>query len=129
MKKFLLHWIVMVIALVVAGFLTNMVLPGQFQMRSDAGGVALLFVGVLVLSLLNATIGRVLKFMTMPLNCLTLGLASLLINAILVLVAGNLGLGFRVDNFLGAFLVSILYSAVNGILTGLLDKKEEKREE
>lgn len=77
-----------------------------------------------VFGLLNTVIKPVLKFFTLPLIWLTLGLFSLVINALMLQLtswlAGQLGLAFRVDRFfwdavLGALVVtvvSILLSAV-----------------
>ncbi len=88
---------------------------------TSAGAVVKLMIGVLVLSFLNATLGKVLKFITLPLTCITLGLFSLVVNATVLYGAAQLGLGFKItDNgpkaFLAAFLASILISFINGVL-------------
>ena len=130
MKNFLIRWVILVISLIGAAWLTNLALPGQFTVDMKAGGIVLVFLGVLVLSILNATLGRILKFLTIPLNCLTLGLFSLVVNAAMFFVAGNLGLGFKVSGFWGALVGSLLFSAINGVLGGLLirDKEEKERD-
>lgn len=86
------------------------------------------FIGAAVLALVNGTLGKILKFMTIPFNCLTLGLVSLVINALMLMIVGALGFGFKVDGFLAAFFGSILISALNGVLGGLLlpDGKDKK---
>ena len=45
--------------------------------------------GVAILALLNATLGKILKLLTLPLNCLTLGLFSLVINAIIFMIVAS----------------------------------------
>lgn len=127
MKRFLLRWILLVVSLVVASFLTGLLLPGQFEAKvGSVGDFLSLCVGVAVLSLVNATLGNLLKLVTIPLNCLTLGLVSLLINALMFLVVGNLGFGFHITTFFAALVGSVLYSAVNGVLGAFLpDKKDD----
>lgn len=80
-----------------------------------------LLLGVLVLSFLNATLGRLLKLLTLPLSCLTLGLFSLVVNAAVLWIAASLELGFKitdtgVQGFLAAFVASLLVSFINGVL-------------
>lgn len=125
MKNLLVRWVILVVSLAAAAWMTSLVLPGEFVIDTTPKGIFLCFVGVAVLSLLNATLGRVLKFMTVPLSCLTLGLFSLVINAAMFFVAGNLNLGFQVKGFVGALLGSLLFSAVNGVLGGILLKDRD----
>ena len=129
MKNLLVRWVVLVVSLVGSAFLTNLVFPGQFVVDQSPQGVMLAFVGVVVLSVLNATLGALLRLLTVPLNCLTLGLFSLVINAAMFFVAGNLGLGFKVHGVMGALVGSLLYSAINGVMGGLLVKDKEKDED
>ncbi|MBS1724075.1 MAG: phage holin family protein [Armatimonadetes bacterium] len=128
MRLLLVRWICLVVSLIVASMLTNMVLPGQFVLKvGTVPDFLQLMVGVAVLSLVNATLGNLLKLLTLPLNCLTLGLASLLINALMFLLVGNLRFGFETKGFLAALVGSLLYSAMNGVLGAFLpDKKDDK---
>ncbi len=86
----------------------------------SAADVGKLLVGVIVLGLLNATLGRVLKILTLPLRCLTLGLFSLVVNAAVLWIAAGLGLGFSVApgarGFEAAFVASLLIALINGVL-------------
>lgn len=129
MKNLLIRWVVLVVSLVGAALLTNLVFPNQIVVDQSPQGVLMAFVGVVVLSVLNATLGALLRLLTVPLNCLTLGLFSLVINAAMFFVAGNLGLGFKVQGVMGALVGSLLYSAINGVLGGLLVKDKEKDED
>ena len=127
MKRLLLRWIVLVISLLVAAALTNMLLPGKFDAKVDSASDALkLMLGVAVLCLLNATLGNILKLLTLPLNCLTLGLVSLIVNALMLLVVGNLNFGFHIDGFLAAFVGSLLFSAANAVLGAFVPDKNDK---
>jgi len=75
-------------------------------------------------------LGRVLKFITAPLNCMTLGIFSLIINAILFAAVGSMKFGFEVTNFMGALAGSILVSICNAVLGGILikDKDDEDKD-
>lgn len=129
MQKIFLKWIVLTFAVVVAGAVTSAIgLPFSVHAK-DAGDVVQLFLGSAALALVNATLGKVLKFITAPVNCLTLGIFSLVINAILLWWVGSLGFSFAVGNFLAAFVGSILISVANGVLGGILIRDKEKNEE
>jgi hypothetical protein len=63
MNRFLLKWALTVAALVLASFVAGLVVSGFKVDVSSAGAVMRLFVGVAAISVLNATLGRVLKFL------------------------------------------------------------------
>ena len=102
-----------------------------FDVRVKDGGDAVkLLVGVVVLGLLNATLGRILKILTLPLRCLTLGLFSLVVNAAILWFAASLNLGFHVASgvmgFAAAFVASLLIAFINGVLGVFLpDDKDD----
>ncbi len=68
-----------------------------------------------VLGLLNAVVKPVLVLLTLPVNILTLGLFSLVINVIILYLAAAVIPGFRIDGFWAALLFSIILSIVVGI--------------
>ncbi len=70
-----------------------------------------------VLGFVNAVIKPILIFISLPINILTLGLFTLVINGLLVLLVSLLVPGFRVDNFWWAILFSIVLSLVSFILS------------
>lgn len=128
MSNLLIRWAVLSLSLFVAASVTNLLMPGSFRLEGGWGGALQLLLGVAFLAFLNATLGRVLKFFTAPLNCLTLGLVSLLINASMLLVAGQAGLGYSIPGgFWAALVGSLILSVVNGLLGAVLlkDKDEE----
>lgn len=127
MKKILLKWLLLAISLLVASWLTSLVVKGFSISIKSVSDFLLLLVGTAILSLANATIGKLIKLLLIPLNCLTLGIVGLIVNACLFMVVGNLHMGFTVDNFISALLGSILYSAVSAVL-GVLIKDEDKKE-
>ncbi|MCU0315193.1 MAG: phage holin family protein [Fimbriimonadaceae bacterium] len=126
MTKFFLRWVILAAAVALAAWVTGLILPNQFKVQvSSVPDVFRFILGVGVLSVLNATLGQILKLASLPLNCLTLGLISLVINALMLMLAGSFNLGFSVNGFLGAFVGSILISIINGVLGGILIKSDE----
>lgn len=67
----------------------------------------------IILGFLNVFVKPLLVFFTIPITLLTLGLFLLVINAVIILLAGYLIEGFTVDGFWWALIFSILMSALN----------------
>lgn len=67
-----------------------------------------------ILGIINAILRPILLILTLPINILTLGLFTFVINAFLVMLAARLVKGFSVDNFLWALAFSLVLSLVNG---------------
>lgn len=126
MKRLIVRWIILAVSVAVAAWLTGLVVPGFAVKVETVGDAARLMLGVAALSLLNATLGKVLKLLALPLNCLTLGAFSLVINAAMLMLAGSLNMGFTVDNFWAALLGSVLLSAINGVLGAFVPDDEKK---
>jgi putative membrane protein len=76
------------------------------------------------LGLINAIIRPIVMILTLPLNILTLGLLTFVINALMVLLAARLVSGFVVVNFWWALLFSLVVSVINGILQTLIGHKK-----
>lgn len=70
-------------------------------------------VAAVVIGLINTFIKPVLIILTLPINILTLGLLTLVINALLIMLASALVPGFKVANFGWAILFSIVLFFVN----------------
>ncbi|NMC35769.1 phage holin family protein [Candidatus Beckwithbacteria bacterium] len=74
----------------------------------------------LVLGIINAILKPILLILTLPINILTLGLFTFVINAALVLLASHLISGFAVAGFFWALLFSFVVSVINSLLGSLL---------
>lgn len=112
----------MLIQLLVQGiavFLTSYILPG---VALDGYGTALLV--AIILGVLNAVIKPILLLLTLPLNILTLGLFTFVINALLIELVDYLVPGFAVGGFLNALLFSLVLSVISGILHALTNQKQ-----
>jgi putative membrane protein len=86
----------------------------QFVHGFHVRGVTAALIAALVIGLINATLGAVLKVVTFPLTVLTLGIFWLVINALMLELASALmSPAFHVDSFVAAFWGAIVLSLVN----------------
>jgi putative membrane protein len=118
MTNLLLRWVIGAAALLVVAYFV----PGV----SVSGFVSALAAAA-VIGFINATLGAVIKFFAWPLRVLTLGLVSLVINALMLMLAAALVPGFRVEGFIAAVLGSILLSVVTGAAGWLLGEGESRK--
>ncbi|HWD39136.1 MAG TPA: phage holin family protein [Fimbriimonas sp.] len=131
MRKLLLRWILLAISVFAASLVCEALNLGFETHVHSAASAFQLMIGVAVLSFLNATLGRILKFLTFPLSCITLGLFSLVINAAILYMAAQLDLGFHIKHdglrgFIDAFIASLLIAFINGVLGVFLpDDKDD----
>nr|WP_314289447.1 phage holin family protein [uncultured Capnocytophaga sp.] len=79
----------------------------------------------LVMAILNGFVRPILEFISLPLNLLTFGLFSFLINSVFVLVTGYIVSGFSVHGFLGALMFGTCFALAQTLAFRLLIKKEE----
>ena len=106
-KRFLQSWMINTLAVLVAVF----IVPG---IRFVNGGILTPFITSLMLGILNAFFRPLLMFFALPLLIFTLGLFSLVINALLLYLVGLiLGSYFEVDTFWSALLGAIVISIVS----------------
>ncbi len=103
------HWIITAVAIGIAAYL----IPG----------IEVTLVGALVLAvvlgIINAFLKPIISLLTLPLNVLTLGLFSLVVNALLIMLAGMLVPGFTVDGFWPAFFFAIVVALVSALFGAL----------
>ena len=107
MKPFLLRWFSTTVAVAVAVQLTGMRVDGWPALLGAA-----LFLGVI-----NAVIRPVLLLLSLPFILVTLGFFILILNALMLMLAGGLVPGFHVDGFGNAFFGAIIISLVSWVLS------------
>jgi len=107
----LLRLIINAAALFVVAYLV----PGV-QVSSILGAI----VAALVLGIANAIIKPILIVITLPIEILTLGLFTFIINAVLFWVVGHLGIGLVVRGFWPALWGSIILWLVSWALSAIL---------
>ncbi|NQU84086.1 MAG: phage holin family protein [Parcubacteria group bacterium] len=73
-------------------------------------------IAAVVIGLLNSLLRPLLILLTLPINILTLGLFTLVINAGIIMLADYLIAGFSVASFWWALLLTLLLSLANGLI-------------
>jgi len=106
--SFLINWLLSGLAIVITAYL----LPGV-----HLSGIKAALLTAIVLGLINAIIKPVLKLLTLPLTIMTMGLFSLVINALLIMLTAKLVPGFQVQGFLWALAFSLVLALVNWVLS------------
>lgn len=110
MTRLLVQWLLTAVALVVV----SEIVPG-FYVRGLGPALA----AALVIGLLNATLGLLLKIVTFPISILTLGLFLLVINGMMILLASSVVPGFHVRGmgaaFWGAVVLALLGMVIRAV--------------
>lgn len=109
----IIHWLVSVVAILIAAYL----IPGV-HLTTFMAAIIL----SVVLGIINVFVKPVIGILTLPINIVTLGLFSLVVNALLILLAGMIVQGFTVDGFWWAMLFSVVVSLVNAFFHLILPK-------
>ncbi|GAB4470368.1 MAG: phage holin family protein [Armatimonadaceae bacterium] len=123
--QLLLRWIVGAVALLITVKIAEALNIGLALKTGDAGLVSA-FIVILALTLVNAFIRPIVNLLTLPLNCLTFGLFSLVVNALMFWLVGALDLGLVVNGFLPALFGSVVLGAISGLLNLFIVRDKEK---
>ena len=105
--KLFLKWIIfsvliIFIAWIIPGISVNNFLSAMFA--------------CVIIAVINLFIKPLVQFISLPINFLTLGLFSLVINALLLMLAGAVTPGFEVNGFFSALFGSILLSLFSNLV-------------
>lgn len=122
MRRFLVRLVINAVAL----WLTTLIVAGVHVRSYGAGEVALVLTYLLValvFGIVNGVIGNLIRIVAFPLYILTLGLISLIVNALLLLLVawltGFIGFGLVIDSFWAGFWGAIVL-AIIGWLIGII---------
>jgi len=97
-----------------AVIITAYVLPG-IVVESILAAIVV----AIILGIVNTLLKPILIILTLPINILTLGLFTFIINGAIVLLTSSIVHGFHVKNLLWAILFSIIISLVSSFLNAL----------
>ena len=118
-----MSFLLRVIINAVAIWLATLVLSGLDVVGGDDASdqVAVFLVVALVFGLINAVVKPIVKLFSLPLYVLTLGLFTLVVNALMLWLTGWLSeqteYGLRIDNFGTALLGAVIISVVSLVLS------------
>ncbi|MEN6462834.1 MAG: phage holin family protein [Syntrophomonas sp.] len=111
MQGWALRWILNILAII----LTAAILPG-FELKIWGAVVGSIFLGIV-----NAIIRPVLFLLTLPLNILSLGLFTFVINGFMLWLTSVTVKGFDINGFGWAILSALLLSIISFIVSYFVD--------
>jgi putative membrane protein len=114
MKGIVIRWLILTAAILLTAYiLKGIQVDGFFSALAAAA----------ILSILNAIFRPVLIILTLPINILTLGLFTFIINGLLLMMASCAIPGFDISGFWSAFFGSIIISIVSWLLNSFVNEK------
>ena len=108
---FLIRWLVNAVAL----YLTTLIVPGVHV--TSFGGAVL---AALVLGIVNAVLRPIILVLTLPLNILTLGLFTFVVNAFMLWIVAVATHQIALTSVWAAFVGAIVLSVISFILSRLV---------
>lgn len=110
----ILRWIVNAVALLLVAYIVpGFVLAGLYPA----------LVAALILGLANAIVRPVLLLLTLPINILTLGLFTFVVNALMLWFVATIVKGFDITSFGSALLGAVILWLIGMITNALMDTK------
>jgi putative membrane protein len=119
-KPLLVAWLIIAVAIAI----TAAIVP---SVEIDGGVVALLGVALLF-GLVNALLGPVLRWLSLPLNAITFGFFAIVVNALLLAVTAGLSSSLEVGGFLAAVVAACLISLLSTLMSFGLIRVVEKQQ-
>ncbi len=113
--RFLTRWLISAISIYIIAHLSIGVTVLSFKATIIAAAI---------LGIINITIRPILIILTLPINIITLGLFTFIINGITLIITASVVDGFDVKNIFTAIIASILISIINIILTNVVGIKK-----
>ena len=108
---YIIYWAVSALAVI----LTSKLIPG-FKIS----GFWSALLAAIVIGLVNTFIWPILIFLTLPINLLTLGLFTFVINGVVIKIAAAFLTGFEVKGWIAAILGALVLSIMNAVLHYIL---------
>ena len=109
-----IRWLILTFAILITAYLIEGI---------NSSGFLAAFFAAAILGILNAFFRPILLLLTLPINILSLGLFTFVINAMLLSLVSVIIPGFEVNGFWSAVLGSLLISVVSWILTSFIDRR------
>jgi len=110
----LVRWLVLTAAIVIASYLLSGI---------EIDGFFSAFFAAAILGLLNIFFRPILFILTLPINLLTFGLFTFVINALLLKMASGVISGFQVHGFWSALFGALVISVVNWLINSFINEQ------
>jgi putative membrane protein len=114
MHGIFIRWLILTFSIIVTSYLLDGI---------HVSGFISAFFAAAILSILNAFFRPILLILTLPINILSLGLFTFVINALMLLMASGVIPGFNVSGFWSAVFGSLLISIVSWALTAFIGER------
>jgi putative membrane protein len=122
----LLRLIINAMALLVTAWIVPSIHLGAAGPHPTKNDWAALLIVALIFGIVNVVIRPIIIVLSLPLEIITLGLFTFVINAFMLLltswIAQSIGVGFRVDGFLPALVGALIITLVSFVLSRVLTK-------
>ena len=118
MSSIFVRWIILTASILVASYLIEGI---------EVKGFFSAFLAAAVLGFLNAFFRPILIILTLPINILSMGLFTFVLNGFLLMMASGVISGFEVRGFWSAVFGSLLISLVNWFLSSFLTARRRER--
>jgi len=114
LKGLLIRWLILTISIILTSYLYDGIYVASFSSALFAA---------LVLGILNALFRPILLLITLPINILTLGLFTFVINALLLKMVSGVVAGFYVHGFWSAVFGSLIISLASWLLSSFVSDR------
>jgi len=114
MNGIFIRWLTSTAAIIVTSYLLSGI---------HVDGFLAAFFAAAMLGILNALFRPIALLITLPINILTLGFFTFVINALMLKMASGVISGFDVQGFWSAILGSLMISAISWLLNSFVDKR------
>ena len=111
MNGIFLRWLILTFAIIATSYLIDGI---------QVSGFLSAFFAAAILGILNAFFRPILLILTLPVNILSLGLFTFVINALMLMIVSGVISGFKVYGFWSAVFGSLLISLVSWLLTSFI---------
>lgn len=114
MKGIFLRWLILTFSIITTSYLMDGI---------QVSGFLSAFFAAAILGILNAFFRPILLILTLPVNILSLGLFTFVINAVMLMMVSGIISGFKVYGFWSAVFGSLLISLVSWLLTSFISER------
>ena len=111
MPGLLIRWLILTASIMAASYIISGIHVSSFFSA---------FFAAAILGILNAFFRPILIILTLPINIITFGLFTFVINALMLKMASGIIPGFYVYGFWSAVLGSLIISIINWLLTSFV---------
>lgn len=115
--NFLIRWLLNTLVLMLVAYIT----PGMSFVSFWSALIASVIFGII-----NAVIRPIILVLTLPINILTLGLFTLVINGLMFWLLSVIVKGFEVSDFGSAFIGALVYCVIVAIINSIGETSKRK---